>query len=745
MLVSAPFQQNLKILLFSLVIIFASFKVINAQDGPCLEVTPQVLKFYVNHCYLEGDNITIGSKGIMISNCGDGDLNWVSTSTAWWVGMEPTQGGNFDSVRVWIDFTDPPDFPIPPAGDTIVLDSKIIVEAPGAINSPQEVLVELYLVCEEEPIHLILNPPHFDINLDENETTTESFEVTELNGREVLVSFGNRSDWLILPVFFAPVYTPATIEFGVSAKGLDEGVYFDTIYVYGGNADIEKIEFIPVTLTVGNPQFRLNSIPDRFDFKYSDMLHHPSGSLYVFEESGASIDFWTYNNSDWLYIDSIGVSRLKTPAVIPVYIAGDTLGPGYHYDTIFVDGVGVVEPHAVPVTLTLGMEDYVVATAPRWINDRIEPGYHLYQVHVYELYGREIPFVVSNSQPWLQVSGDYPPPPYTTGERIPFYIDAALLEPGVYRDTIFITPPPDDDSYRFEPVTVSVAIIVMPYQPVVMTNPADFNLQASAGDPAMFLPLHVYEINGANIPFHWSTAGNSEWLQVPMIEILLMTPNTIEIVVSTDSLAPGLYHDTAIIYYPYDDIYGFDDVYIPVQLEITDNPQNNTVLTEPTAFIWSADKDTVIQDNLEVYEVSGHQVPFVYSNKQPWLAVNPLGLLPELTPQTILVVANTSGLEFGVYLDTILIMPTSRSQFFTPRAVPVILGVGSVFNGDANRDNAINISDAVYLINYIFHQGPRPEPMEAGDSNADGAVNVGDVVHLLEMVFRGGSMPSLGN
>jgi serine protease AprX len=60
--------------------------------------------------------------------------------------------------------------------------------------------------------------------------------------------------------------------------------------------------------------------------------------------------------------------------------------------------------------------------------------------------------------------------------------------------------------------------------------------------------------------------------------------------------------------------------------------------------------------------------------------------------------------------------------------------------GDANFDGNFNISDAVYLINYIFIGGDSPEPvLEAGDANDDGEVNTSDAVFLINFVFLPGA------
>ena len=61
--------------------------------------------------------------------------------------------------------------------------------------------------------------------------------------------------------------------------------------------------------------------------------------------------------------------------------------------------------------------------------------------------------------------------------------------------------------------------------------------------------------------------------------------------------------------------------------------------------------------------------------------------------------------------------------------------------GDANADNRINVSDAVYLINFVFSGGYPPDPYETGDCNCDISVNVSDAVVIINFVFSGGYTP----
>ena len=61
--------------------------------------------------------------------------------------------------------------------------------------------------------------------------------------------------------------------------------------------------------------------------------------------------------------------------------------------------------------------------------------------------------------------------------------------------------------------------------------------------------------------------------------------------------------------------------------------------------------------------------------------------------------------------------------------------------GDVNADGQVNISDPLFLINYIFLGGFGPIPWEAGEVNCDGSVNMADIIYIINYVFRGGTPP----
>ena len=68
----------------------------------------------------------------------------------------------------------------------------------------------------------------------------------------------------------------------------------------------------------------------------------------------------------------------------------------------------------------------------------------------------------------------------------------------------------------------------------------------------------------------------------------------------------------------------------------------------------------------------------------------------------------------------------------------------AVSRGDVDNSAYINISDVVYLKNYIFNHGspPRPQAM-TGDCNCDASINISDIVYLCNYIFNHGPRPPI--
>jgi len=64
--------------------------------------------------------------------------------------------------------------------------------------------------------------------------------------------------------------------------------------------------------------------------------------------------------------------------------------------------------------------------------------------------------------------------------------------------------------------------------------------------------------------------------------------------------------------------------------------------------------------------------------------------------------------------------------------------------GDVNQDGVIDLTDVLFLINYLFKGGTAPDPLRLGDVTADCAVDLNDVLSLINYLYKGGPAPGEG-
>ena len=62
--------------------------------------------------------------------------------------------------------------------------------------------------------------------------------------------------------------------------------------------------------------------------------------------------------------------------------------------------------------------------------------------------------------------------------------------------------------------------------------------------------------------------------------------------------------------------------------------------------------------------------------------------------------------------------------------------------GDPNDDGQLNITDGIFVLNFLFLGGPEPTCAESADANNDGGVNITDGIFLLNFLFLGGPAPA---
>lgn len=70
--------------------------------------------------------------------------------------------------------------------------------------------------------------------------------------------------------------------------------------------------------------------------------------------------------------------------------------------------------------------------------------------------------------------------------------------------------------------------------------------------------------------------------------------------------------------------------------------------------------------------------------------------------------------------------------------IGVELGCGCMFYHDPNGDGDMNILDVVFIINYLYKDGPAPTYLPSADWNLDEVTNILDVVYLINFLYKDG-------
>jgi len=97
------------------------------------------------------------------------------------------------------------------------------------------------------------------------------------------------------------------------------------------------------------------------------------------------------------------------------------------------------------------------------------------------------------------------------------------------------------------------------------------------------------------------------------------------------------------------------------------------------------------------------------------------------------------GLTYDITVNTI--HATDDNDYNDQRVVQVATVENVGMCGDVNSDESINVSDGVWLINYIFASGSPPSPLACGDADGNGKINISDAVRVVNYVYLGGNPP----
>ena len=98
-----------------------------------------------------------------------------------------------------------------------------------------------------------------------------------------------------------------------------------------------------------------------------------------------------------------------------------------------------------------------------------------------------------------------------------------------------------------------------------------------------------------------------------------------------------------------------------------------------------------------------------------------------------MVEADATGLNEGLY-EGYLRLVTSGGNAGLP--VTMLVSGSPSQPGDINGDEAVNIQDIIFLINFILDvQKPDTGQFSAADMNADGVLNIQDIILIINVIL----------
>jgi len=123
------------------------------------------------------------------------------------------------------------------------------------------------------------------------------------------------------------------------------------------------------------------------------------------------------------------------------------------------------------------------------------------------------------------------------------------------------------------------------------------------------------------------------------------------------------------------------------------------------------------------------------------------GYLSDINPQVVTVDTSTlfaPQVEYGTRFSDDFHEP------FTPTVVKGYLDIqaggcclGDRGNIDNSPDDAVDISDLIYLIDYMFASGPEPVCLDEANLDGDqaGSLDISDLIYLVDYMFQSGPPP----
>jgi len=582
-----------------------------------------------------------------------------------------------------------------------------------------------------EPVNLVVTPDslHFSSVEGGSNPVAQTFQVAT-DGDPVFFQLIEDADWLIV----TPIQgtTVKTINVSVNTIGLPAAWYVDTIEVVSSGA-ANSPQHVVVTLHIEPPAPQIVVDPSEFFFNAIAGGDNPAPKTLTITNASASVLNWSVTNSEsWLALaPTSGVD--SGDVTLTVDITG--LVYDNYYDTIVVsDPTASNDPVMVPVNLSVGSDLPIIETD--------SAGYTIIvKVPVDSIPNRTVTVLNGGAGTlnfWLEedsyrIIGLDP-----DSGTAPQAVDITFKIPGGsagndYYDTIWV----HSNEAINSPYPVELHFIYR-------ENPAHLGVNVDS----IGLPVYECSMGWMGVPpsrtFVVANYGGDSPMPIEIVyesEYFSVWPDTgtnsgaFTVSANFLELPVGVYLDTIMIVAPNADN---SPRLLPVYYVVQSPTQTPQIYLPNKRYVIPTQENTgpTVPAAMEIWNRYGGCMEWELADSIPWLYPGPLsGNVPATADLSI----NSSGFPFGEYEDTLLVTAASASN--SPQKVSIRMRVWR-FHGDNDYDGIIMIADLVYLVDYMFNNGPQPQPqLHVGDLTCDLIINIDDLVYLVDYMFLGGPIP----
>ncbi len=539
-----------------------------------------------------------------------------------------------------------------------------------------------------------------------------------------------QSTWLVITPTLGTAPTPMVVS--VNTASLGAGTYKDTVTVSAAGATNTPQKFV-VTLVMTVPPPTIQVIPDSLYFQGLQSAANPPDQGIAINNIGQGTLNWTATeNAVWL---SLSAYTGTAPSNVSVSINTTGLLAGVYRDSIRIsDPTATNSPRRVKVVLEIFSAFPVIDHTPDTVmavgNETQNPYDRI--LYIENDGGGEMNWSLTKKNPWLTLSSTSGTTVQGSPSPVTLSFNRNLVDFGQHFDTVKITSSNATNS----PQNVKVIFwkAEVPQNLLVTTNALSFTEVECGSYPGV--ASQAFNVSRAEVapPLNWSLTYKAPWLTVTPTGSA--NPALVTVKVKVAGLAPGVYKDTIVIS---SDVAIDPPKKVVVTFNVLPTPINPTLdlSRDSLIYIYKYTQLGSASQTVQIFGQTGGCVDWTATADVPWLTPIPA---TGTTLDSIVVRSDPVGLNLGRHTGNLIINSSTAGN--TPFNFPVVVWIYTF--GDANGNGIVNISDVVYIMNYIFSGGPAPVPLFiTGDVNCDRVITISDCVYLLNWIFSEGPYPCL--